>query len=225
MPQDFHEIKQLLHENRSTIWIFTGDSITHGAQHTNGFRSYVEHFQERLRWELRQFHDVVINTGISGHTASDLLETFDERITRFSPAVVFVMIGMNDCTRGQSGCLLFKNNLAQIIHRIREIGAIPVLQTPNPIDIKNDRTRAELAGYVEIIREEALAKNLVLIDHYAYWQSQKPNQGDVRGDWLNDTIHPNQYGHMEMTRKIFTDLGIFYSESPTCQLGLPHQKV
>ena len=27
-------------------WIFTGDSITHGALHTWGWRSYVEHFAE-----------------------------------------------------------------------------------------------------------------------------------------------------------------------------------
>ena len=46
--------------------MFTGDSITHGALHTMGWRSYPEHFAERVRWELGRMRDIVINTGISG---------------------------------------------------------------------------------------------------------------------------------------------------------------
>ncbi len=29
--------------------VFTGDSITHGPLHTKGYRSYTEHFRERLK--------------------------------------------------------------------------------------------------------------------------------------------------------------------------------
>src|SRR6266446_3517466 len=62
-------IKHFLAEKTARIWVFTGDSITHGALHTLGWRSYPAHFAERVRWELRRMRDVVINTGISGdHT-------------------------------------------------------------------------------------------------------------------------------------------------------------
>ncbi len=33
--------------------VFTGDSITHGPLHTKGYRSYTEHFRERLKKSLK----------------------------------------------------------------------------------------------------------------------------------------------------------------------------
>ena len=51
-------------------WLFYGDSITHGAAHTHGWRSFPEIFAERVRWEIHHMHDVVINTGISGNTSA-----------------------------------------------------------------------------------------------------------------------------------------------------------
>ena len=59
-------IKTLLAGKDPVMWVITGDSITHGALHTLGWRSYPEHFAERVRWELRRVRDIVINTGISG---------------------------------------------------------------------------------------------------------------------------------------------------------------
>src|SRR4029077_19894017 len=57
-------IKQLLAGKRPLTWVFTGDSITHGALHTLGWRSYPEHFAERVRWEQRRMRHVGIHTGI-----------------------------------------------------------------------------------------------------------------------------------------------------------------
>src|SRR5262245_38050003 len=52
-------IKQLLARPEPVTWVFTGDSITHGALHTRGWRSYPEHFAERVRWELKRMRDIV----------------------------------------------------------------------------------------------------------------------------------------------------------------------
>src|SRR6185369_10691115 len=67
-PAGLAGIKRLLAGKAALTWVFTGDSITHGALHTLGWRSYPEHFAERVRWELKRMRDVVINTGISGDT-------------------------------------------------------------------------------------------------------------------------------------------------------------
>src|SRR6266571_3512165 len=83
-------------------WVFTGDSITHGASHTHGERSYPEHFAERVRWEMGRRRDVVVNTGISGDTADGILKDFEHRVARFKPDVVSIMIGMNDCAGGSA---------------------------------------------------------------------------------------------------------------------------
>ena len=83
------------------IWVFTGDSITHGAKHTHGYRSYPEIFAERIRWELGRTRDIVINTGISGNTTRVILNDLDWRISQFKPNVVSLMIGTNDCATGR----------------------------------------------------------------------------------------------------------------------------
>jgi lysophospholipase L1-like esterase len=58
----------LKNKNKPITWVFVGDSITHGARHTNGWRSYSEHFAERMRWEMKRYTDTVINTGITNDT-------------------------------------------------------------------------------------------------------------------------------------------------------------
>src|SRR5947209_8360158 len=96
------DIKAVLKRKEPAVWIFTGDSITHGALHTLGWRSYPEHFAERVRWELRRMRDVVINTGISGDRTGGLLADLDWRVLRFKPDVASVIVGMNDCPAGQA---------------------------------------------------------------------------------------------------------------------------
>src|SRR5581483_4932046 len=87
----FAAIKAVLKRKEPAIWLFTGDSITHGALHTLGWRSYPEHFAERVRWEMRRMRDVVINTGISGDTTNGLLADFEWRVLQFKPTVVSIM--------------------------------------------------------------------------------------------------------------------------------------
>ena len=94
---DLEKLKTILKGEAPNIWLFTGDSITHGAKHTHGYRSYPEVFQERIRWEISRVRDIVINTGISGNTASNILSDFEWRVAQFKPNVVSVMIGYFDC--------------------------------------------------------------------------------------------------------------------------------
>ena len=85
------------------MWVFTGDSITHGALHTKGWRSYPEHFAERVRWELKRMRDIVVNTGVSGDRAQGLLPDLDWRVLHLKPDVVSVMLGVNDSAYGPVG--------------------------------------------------------------------------------------------------------------------------
>ena len=57
-------------------------------------------FAERIRFELGRTMDVVITTAISGDNTRGPLAGFDWRVAQFDPDVVFVMIGMNDCSEG-----------------------------------------------------------------------------------------------------------------------------
>ena len=78
-------ISGLVAGTQPVTWVFAGDSITHGALYTEGWRSFPEHFAERIRWELRRSQDVVINTGVFGEKSAGLLANLEARALRFLP--------------------------------------------------------------------------------------------------------------------------------------------
>ncbi|HBE41283.1 MAG TPA: SGNH/GDSL hydrolase family protein [Bacteroidales bacterium] len=199
------------------IWLFTGDSITHGAKHTHGYRSYPEIFAERIRWELGRTRDIIINTGISGNTTRVISEDFDWRIGQFKPNIVSLMIGTNDCATGRIDIKSFEENLNMLAAKIRDIGAIPVLHTPNPIITEKAPERIRLSDYVSVIRSVSLKNKIILVDNYSYW-SETLQQGktDVYKEWLNDPLHPDGDGHSEIARLMFKELAIFDRATPTC---------
>lgn len=215
---DLDSLKNLLGRKEGNIWLFTGDSITHGAKHTHGYRSYPEVFQERIRWEISRVRDVVINTGISGNAAMNILSDFDWRVAQFNPHVVSVMIGTNDCAREGMNPEQFRKNVMELIVRIREINAIPLLHTPNPIILDKSPERATLPDYILVLRQLAEAENVVLVDNYKFWEEtgRAKSLDYVFKNWLNDPLHPNQHGHQEIARLMLKKLDIFDPEAPTC---------
>jgi acyl-CoA thioesterase-1 len=211
---ELERIKGLLAQKDPNTWLFTGDSITHGAKHTHGSRSYPEIFAERIRWELKRVRDMVINTGISGNATSNILGDFDWRVTQFKPAVVSLMIGTNDCARKDLTVDIFEQNLTTIVGKIRDLGAIPILHTPNPIIIQKAPERKTLPDYIPIIRRVAETKQVILADNYSHWQTT--TDIDVNREWLNDPLHPGARGHQEIARLLFKTLSIFDPIEPTC---------
>jgi lysophospholipase L1-like esterase len=211
----------MLREPQGITWVFTGDSITHGGQHTHGWRNYTELFSERVRWELRRFQDVVINTAVAGERSDGLLENLDVLALRFQPDVVSVMIGVFDAADGPRGRKAFRDQLQRIIERIRENGAVVLLHTPHRFRMDDSPDHADMRSYVRIIREIACDLDVACVDHWAHWKRRRPNPEELRG-WLDDDgIHPDKYGHRELAKLIFARLGIFDEHSPTCNAKSP----
>lgn len=219
---DGAKIQELLSSKEPNVWVFTGDSITHGAKHTHGYRSYPEVFQERIRYELWRPRDVVINTGISGHTTALVLADFDWRIAHFKPQVVSVMLGTNDCAKDDLPPEKFERNLIELVSKIRNIQAIPVLHTPNVIILEDSPKRQSLPEYVEVIRKVAQENSVILVDQFEFWEKSIRNSGAAKiyQSWLNDNLHPNGKGHQVMAQEMFRTLEIFDATAPTC--GAPY---
>lgn len=219
----FQPVKDLLRGKEPLTWVFTGDSITHGALHTMGWRSYVEHFAERVRWELRRVRDIVINTGISGDRMPRLVSDGEWRVHRFRPHVVSLMMGMNDCVAGEAGRETYRTNLERFAAEVKERSGQLVLHAPNPIvmaDAGKD-SRRDLPAYVAILREFAAARELPLVDHFQHWTDTRKDVYHMHYLLSDGNIHPNQYGHVEMAKLLFTKLGIFDAGSKTCRLFVP----
>lgn len=202
-------------------WLFYGDSITHGAYHTMGWRDYTELFAERVRYEMQRYGDIVIKTATNGDTTRNLLESFDWRVGQFQPSVVFIMIGTNDCCVDASGIRVpldeFRDNLETLISRIRGLnGAIPVLQTPCPLVSGGAPTREQnFPTYVEMIRSVARASEVPLIDHVLYWQELAEARGDRSVYWMSDAFHPNEMGHRVFAELIFKRFNIHSPDAGT----------
>jgi acyl-CoA thioesterase I len=211
--------KAIADKQKPLKWIFTGDSITQGASHTLGYRSYPEIFSERIRFEMGRGRDIIINTAISGHTTKEIINDFDWRVAQFAPNVVLLMIGTNDVALSRHiSAEEFADNLKTLVQKFRNLSAIPVLQTPNIINTGNNHDnneRSRLPFYVDKIRNVAAQYNTILVDHWKHWEENKERV--LSESWLNDPLHPNGKGHLEMARMLFKRLNICDGYSFTCE--------
>ena len=217
-------IKRLLQSERPVKWVFEGDSITHGALHTFGYRDYSELFCERIRFEMGRGRDFVIKSAISGNTTRDLLAGFDWRVRQFQTEAVFIMIGMNDCSAGRGiSREEFGANLTTLSRKIAEQpGAVAVLQTTCPILPGQAPDREpNFDAYMDTIREVAGREKLPLIDHTRYWKEYIAAKPGSHFYWMSDPFHPNNFGHQVFAECLFKALGIFDPASPSCQFFHP----
>ncbi|HEY9330512.1 MAG TPA: GDSL-type esterase/lipase family protein [Streptomyces sp.] len=220
---DLGRISTILNSNTPATWVVTGDSITHGALHTHGWRSYPEHWMERVRWELGKpkNRDFMIDSGVSGATSAELVARFDERVTAFSPHVVSIMIGTNDIATAGLGLDAYRANLVSLVRSVRALpgSPVPVLQSPNPVDPAKWPGRVNLSQYAQVMGEVAAQEKAVFVDHYNDWLSG--NGGQVPLPLLSDGLHPNERGHHRIALKMIKDLRIYEASSAVCSLSIP----
>lgn len=218
---DREKIRTMMDGESPLRWVFTGDSITHGALHTYGWRDYTELFSERLRYELGRRRDMVIKSGISGWTIYRIAEDLEWNVLQFSPHVVSVKVGTNDCVREDGDVGSFRDTYSGVIDEIRSrCASALILHTPNDSLVTDGKDRAKKLGpYVAVIRELAAEKNALLVDHYALWHDSE-KAGSVH-HWIGHGCHPNEYGHRILARQLFLELGLWDDKSETCRLFIP----
>lgn len=187
-------------------WVLTGDSITQGVYHTYGARSWAEHLHERVRSELGRARDIIINTGVAGWTAPQVLDDFQHLVARFAPDVVSIALGMNDSLAGDQGLPFFIRGLDELTVRSFALDAVVVLHTPNAIAQGAWNTPESVAAYAAAVRDIAAQRGALLVDHHADWIARY-GQGDPR-PWLDEPVHPNAAGHRAMADSTFRALGL-----------------
>lgn len=196
--------------DRPLTWVFAGDSITQGAYHTHGMRTWFELAFERIRYQCGRLDDVMLNTGVSGWTTAMVEERYDWLIGRFRPDVLSVSLGTNDASRdpmrftppGQ-----FETRLIAMIERARADGSECVLlHTPALIAHSAYAERPGFDEYAPAVRSAASATGALLIDHDQAWRERWGEAEPL--EWLNDPIHPNQLGHRRMADTLLTTLGL-----------------
>ena len=199
--------------------VFLGDSITHQCLYTQ----YVEDYFYTRYPKLRvTFH----NAGVGGARAIDALARFDRDVANYKPKYVTVLLGMNDGTYipyDEATFQTYRKDMTELVQRIRDAGATPVLMTPTMYDSraarlnpKRSNSPAErlelynsvLAYYGTWLREIAVESGDGFVDMWSplnnlTLQERKTNP---KFTMITDAVHPDAPGQLVMAYAILSDL-------------------
>lgn len=142
-----------------------------------------------------------INAGLGGDTTRGLLMRFDEDVALYQPHVVFITIGGNDANPDSGiSAAAYHANLHRLTAMIRDLGAIPILQTYYAADIPNlaEQHGTQFLNFMDIIRSTALETHTPLVDHHQRWEPLRLTQPVLYHALMIDALHVNPLGNMVM---------------------------
>lgn len=166
---------------RNMSLVCLGDSITWGFPY-GPHCSWVDISQKALGLTM-------INRGINGDTAEDLLERFNRDVLDHGPSHVIIMVGTNDATIGMtldeySKCIK-KMCLDAATAGIAAIIALPVPSADKWLEYTLDKYRHWLRCYAD-------KNKLHLLD---FGQGLKLPDGSINMEFYIDEVHPNKKGY------------------------------
>ncbi len=176
-----------------------------------------------LRYEYRK-PCWIINSGSNGNNTREALARFERDVKSFSPDIVIVTLGGNDCDPRPEKFVPpaeYRNNLREIADRIRAINAIAVFQTYYRMDTV--AMKAELAaGFLrnmDIIREEAEANHWALVDQMKLFDQL--DEDEFRYKYMLNPMHVNENGNILIGLELLRHLECDISKVPHLERLLP----
>lgn len=214
-------LSEKLKEKDKMTWLFMGDSITHAALWTKGYDGITQTFEKYLKDEMGRASDTVINTAVSGATTTSTLNNIEQRLEKYTPDVVSIMLGTNDAATGGLTADIYKKNLETIIEKIRNKNkdAVIILRTPTPMWNTGSR-EANIPQYIAKMKQVADEQNLIYIDQYTELQKAFNDYGWLKKDTVlfGNNLHPGANGHLLMTRHFLKGCGLWKEDSAIANL-------
>lgn len=214
-------LSEKLKEKDKMTWLFMGDSITHAALWTKGYDGIAQTFEKYLKDEMGRASDTVINTAVSGATTTSTLNNIEQRLEKYTPDVVSIMLGTNDVATGGLTADIYKKNLETIIEKIRNKNkdAVIILRTPTPMWNTGSR-EANIPQYIAKMKQVADEQNLIYIDQYTELQKAFNDYGWLKKDTVlfGNNLHPGANGHLLMTRHFLKGCGLWKEDSAIANL-------
>ncbi len=207
------------HANKSVTIAFLGDSVTQGcfdvyydrAGRIQTFFDYKKAYSTRVRELLNLLYPEaqinVINSGISGDTASGGAKRVERDVLAFNPDLVVISYGLNDVTESDEGLTNYKNALAEIFEKVTKSGAECIFMTQNYYNINvSDHLipeALELAEVLERKQKSGMLKNyyqnamalankmgVKVCDVYRKWEAMEKGGVNVTELLANKLNHP-----------------------------------
>lgn len=178
-------------------------------------RGYVSNVQALLGAVYPEHAIRVVNQGIGGNTVRDLKARWQRDVLDLRPDWLSVMIGINDVWRQFDSPLQteihvapdeYEQTLEALVEPTRPLLRGLVLMTPFYIEPnRSDPMRARMDQYGAIVRGIASRHDAVFIDTQAAFDEALEFYYPATLAW--DRVHPNQTGHMILTRAFLNGVG------------------
>ena len=200
--------------------------VLFGASNTDRYMPGI-HWGDVLHLGLRYKYGKplwVINSGSNGNNTREALARFDRDVKSFSPDIVIVTLGGNDCDPRPEKFVPeveYRRNLRKIAGEIRNSGGIPVFQTYYLMDTEA-MTPEWKSGYLnnmDIIRDEAAANNWPLVDQMAVFS--KLEDWEFRYKYMLNPMHVNENGNILIGLELLRHLDCNMDKVPHQERLLP----
>lgn len=160
----------------------------------------------KVKW-LDEYTDLkVYNRGISGDTSDRLLERIEDNLLNLAPSKVFLLIGINDISRGADVEFIFAV-IQMIINVIR--AALPktevILECVYPVHLegtpfeKQGDESQRVRKLNALLKPYAFENNIPCIDLTEELQDEN---GYFDSRYTYDGLHPNEEGYKIVTKAI-----------------------
>lgn len=224
-------MQQLIRKENVRIKII-GDSIAAGGGSTQSYKTDQLIFEDTKKYFRRvspnswwgvleaYLHKInstltVVNNGCGGAYSYQIKEHL-ETLVSHEDDIVFVLLGLNDRKR-TDGLKEIKENLENIVERLISWKKAIVILTPNPSVHSNEYYENRIYHtdqVVEILKEVAANKGVLLIDNYQFVLDYLTAHGQIiddiifNADGVGDGLHPSDFVQKLMFENIVSELGI-----------------
>ena len=201
-------------------------TVLFGASNTDRYMPGI-HWGDVLHLGLRYKYGKplwVINSGSNGNNTREALARFDRDVKSFSPDIVIVTLGGNDCDpRPEKFVPLqeYRINLREIADRIHSVNGIAVFQTYYRMDIaamEAERASGFLRN-MDIIREEAENNNWPLVDQMKLFDQL--DEDEFRYKYMLNPMHVNENGNILIGLELLRHLDCNMDKVPHQERLLP----
>lgn len=175
-------------------YVFLGDSITH-------YYDLEKHFKDMP----------VVKSGVCGHTTKDILDNMEEKVYRYNPSKVFILIGTNDYVL-LDGNESIEKNIKEIIEGIQKNRPLAeiYIESIYPVNKSDDdkidedmvgkRENSDIIKGNEIIKKIAKEKKITYIDLYSKLLDE--DKENLKIEYTEDGLHISDEGYEVITEEL-----------------------
>ena len=164
-------------------------------------------------YDLEKFYPdmPVVNSGISGHTTQDILNDMENRVYKYNPSKVFIVIGINDLAREVKVDDIV-NNIKKIVNNIQDNrpyceifleSVYPVNRTDDDkIDkgvVTEKRKNEDVREINQKLKEFSKEEKITYIDMYSILKDDNDN---LKIEYTTEGLHVSEEGYKVITEEI-----------------------